>query len=122
VVPELLAHEKMRIRDDPGPGRLQFQFARGVNRLQLEVQVVRAAPACVNGVRVTDDTRKILAVNLNDLKEEEERRGRSEHARSDDCHGFEFAAACKLNLKSAAHAEILTRTLVNAEDPIEEVD
>ncbi len=47
------------------------------------------------------------------------RRGRSEHARSDDCHGFEYAAAYKL--KSAVHAEILT--LVNAEeDPIEEVD
>ena len=65
----------------------------------------------------TDDTRKILAVD--DLKKEEVRRGRSEHARSDDCHGFEYAAAYKL--KSAAHAEILT--LVNAEeDPIEEVD
>jgi hypothetical protein len=34
------------------------------------------------------------------------RRGRSEHARSDDCHGFEYAAAYKL--KSAVHAEILT--------------
>ena len=64
----------------------------------------------------TDDTRKILAVD--DLKKEEVRRGRSEHARSDDCHGFEYAAAYKL--KSAVHAEILT--LVNAEDPIEEVD
>ena len=65
----------------------------------------------------TDDTRKILAVD--DLKKEEVRRGRSEHARSDDCHGFEYAAAYKL--KSAFHAEILT--LVNAEeDPIEEVD
>jgi hypothetical protein len=65
----------------------------------------------------TDDTRKILAVG--DLKKEEVRRGRSEHARSDDCHGFEYAAAYKL--KSAVHAEILT--LVNAEeDPIEEVD
>ena len=64
----------------------------------------------------TDDTRRILVVN--DLKKEEERRGRSEHARSDDCHGFEYAAAYKL--KSAVHAEILT--LVNAEDPIEEVD
>ena len=62
------------------------------------------------------DTRKILAVD--DLKKEEVRRGRSEHARSDDCHGFEYAAAYKL--KSAVHAEILT--LVNAEDPIEEVD
>ena len=67
----------------------------------------------------TDDTRKILAVD--DLKKEEVRRGRSEHARSDDrdCHGFEYATAYKL--KSAVHAEILT--LVNAEeDPIEEVD
>ncbi len=65
----------------------------------------------------TDDTRKILAVD--DLKTEAVRRGRSEHARSDDCHGFEYAAAYKL--KSAVHAEILT--LVNAEeDPIEEVD
>ena len=64
----------------------------------------------------TDDTRKILAVG--DLKKEEMRRGRSEHARSEDCHGFEYAAAYKL--KSAVHAEILT--LVNAEDPIEEVD
>jgi hypothetical protein len=65
----------------------------------------------------TDDMRKILAVG--DLKKEEVRRGRSEHARSDDCHGFEYAAAYKL--KSAVHAEILT--LVNAEeDPIEEVD
>ena len=65
----------------------------------------------------TDDTRKILAVD--DLKTEAVRRGRSEHARSDDCHGFEYAAAYKL--KSAIHAsEILT--LVNAEDPIEEVD
>ena len=66
----------------------------------------------------TDDTRKILAVG--DLKKEAVRRGRSEHARSDDCHGFEYAAAYKL--KSAIHAsEILT--LVNAEeDPMEEVD
>ena len=66
----------------------------------------------------TDDTRKILAVD--DLKKEEVRRGRrSEHARSDDCHGFEYGAAYKL--KSAVHAEILT--LVNAEeDPIEEAD
>ena len=65
----------------------------------------------------TDDTRKILAVD--DLKTEAVRRGRSEHARSDDCHGFEYAAAYKL--KSAVHAEILT--LVNAEeDPIEEAD
>ncbi len=68
----------------------------------------------------TDDTRKILAVG--DLKKEEVRRGRSEHARSDDCHGFEYAAAYKL--KSAIHAsEILT--LGNAEEdpgPIEEVD
>ena len=63
----------------------------------------------------TDDTRKILAVD--DLKKEEVRRGRSEHARSDECHGFEYAAAYKL--KSAVHAEILT--LVNAEGPIEEV-
>ncbi len=68
----------------------------------------------------TDDTRKPEILVVNDLKKEEERRGRSEHARSDDCHGSEFAAACKLNLKSAAHAEILT--LANAEDPIEEVD
>jgi hypothetical protein len=66
----------------------------------------------------TDDTRKILAVD--DLKKEEVRRGRSEHARSDDCHGFEYAAAYKL--KSAVHAEIIL-TLGNAEeDPIEEVD
>ncbi len=56
----------------------------------------------------TDDKRKILAVG--DLKKEEVRRGRSEHARSDDCHGFEYAAAYKL--KSAVHAEILT--LLNA--------
>jgi hypothetical protein len=44
----------------------------------------------------TDDTRKILAVD--DLKKEEVRRGRSEHARSDDCHGFEYGAAYKLKL------------------------
>jgi hypothetical protein len=63
------------------------------------------------------DAKNHLAVD--DLKKEEVRRGRSEHARSDDCHGFEYAAAYKL--KSAVHAEILT--LVNAEeDPIEEVD
>jgi hypothetical protein len=66
----------------------------------------------------TDDTRKILAVD--DLKKEEVRRGRSEHARSDDCHGFEYAAAYKL--KSAVHAEILTLLVVDAEDPIEEVN
>ena len=44
----------------------------------------------------TDDTRKTLAVD--DLKKEEVRRGRSEHARSDDCHGFEYGAAYKLKL------------------------
>jgi hypothetical protein len=83
----------------------------GVNRLQF-------VPTGEKHFRVfTDDTRRILAVD--DLKKEEVRRGRSEHARSDDWHGFEYAAAYKL--KSAAHAEILT--LVNAEeDPIEEVD
>ncbi len=48
----------------------------------------------------TGDTRKPEILVVNDLKKEEERRGRSEHARSDDCHGSEFAAACKLNLKS----------------------
>ena len=67
----------------------------------------------------TDDTRKILAVD--DLKKEELRRGRSEHARSDDCHGFEYSAAYKL--KSAVHASAEILTLVDAEeDPIEEVD
>jgi hypothetical protein len=72
----------------------------------------REALPCVHGRHA-----KILAVD--DLKKEEVRRGHSEHARSDDCHGFEYAAAYKL--KSAVHAEILT--LVNAEeDPIEEVD
>ena len=82
----------------------------GVNRLKLCQQAEKHFSV------FTDDTRKILAVD--DLKKEEVRRGRSEHARSDDCHGFEYAAAYKL--KSAVHAEILT--LVNAEDPIEEVD
>ncbi len=68
----------------------------------------------------TDDKRKILAVD--DLKKEEVRRGHSENARSDNCHGFEYAAAYKL--KSAVHAEILTlgNGGTSEEDPIEEVD
>jgi hypothetical protein len=50
--------------------------------------------------------------------------GRSEHHRSDDCHGFEYAAAYKP--KSAVHAEIQVLTLnVHIQEdpgPIEEVD
>jgi len=100
----------IKARDDLVDVR-KFEPMRGGQPSQV-VPTGREALPCVHGRHA-----KILAVD--DLKKEEVRRGRSEHARSDDCHGFEYAAAYKL--KSAVHAEILT--LVNAEeDPIEEVD
>jgi hypothetical protein len=85
----------IKARDDLVDVR-KFEPMRGGSRFRLQVASV---PTGEKHFPVfTDDTRKILAVD--DLKKEEpeERRGRSEHARSDDSHGFEYAAAYKLKL------------------------
>ncbi len=68
---------------------------------------------------LTDDTRKILAVD--DLKKEEVRRGLGRSLSANTPGATTVMASSvqrRLNLKSAVHAEILT--LLNAEeDPIE---
>ncbi len=58
MVPEfkLLALEKMRIRDDPGPGRLQFQLA-------LPVAVERRL-GCVLGVYSLEGAKRAIAMAL----------------------------------------------------------